>query len=187
VRDQVVTFIVAGHETVASALTWAWDLLAHDASATDRLRAEADALDAAPSYEDLPRLPYTAAVMDETLRLYPPAWVVTRRALEDDVLAGVPIAADSLVIVSPWLVHRHGAVWDDAEEFRPERFLDDAGARRRDLATSSVVMRGSRSGSPSSPPRAGRSGACSSATAPTSSGSSGTCASWRSSSGAARR
>lgn len=140
VRDQVVTFIVAGHETVASALTWAWDLLAHDAPAADRLRAEADALDAAPSYEDLPRLPYTAAVMDETLRLYPPAWVVTRRALEDDVLAGVPIAADSLVIVSPWLVHRHGAVWDDAEEFRPERFLDDAGARRRDLATSSAYL-----------------------------------------------
>jgi len=140
VRDQIVTFIVAGHETVASALTWAWDLLARNPSAAERLRAEADALDSAASYEDLPRLPYTAAVMDETLRLYPPAWVVTRRALEDDVLAGVPVAADSLVIVSPWLVHRHASVWDDPESFRPERFLDDAGARRRDLATSSAYL-----------------------------------------------
>jgi cytochrome P450 len=73
-------------------------------------------------------------VMDETLRLYPPAWVITRRALEDDVLAGVPVAANSLVIVSPWLVHRHDAMWERPEEFDPTRFLDASGARRRDVA-----------------------------------------------------
>lgn len=134
VRDQVVTFIVAGHETVASALTWAWDLLARNDAAADRLRAEADALPGRPTFHDVAQLPYAAAVMDETLRLYPPAWVVTRRALEDDVLAGVPVAANSLVIVSPWLVHRHEAMWERPEEFDPTRFLDASGARRRDVA-----------------------------------------------------
>jgi cytochrome P450 len=140
VRDQVVTFIVAGHETVASALTWAWDLLATHPEAADRVRAEADALGGPPTFDDLPRLPYAAAVMDETLRLYPPAWVITRRALEDDVLGGVPVAANSLVIVSPWLVHRHESAWERPEEFDPTRFLTDAGERRRDIAADTAYI-----------------------------------------------
>jgi cytochrome P450 len=140
VRDQVVTFIVAGHETVASALTWAWDLLATHPEAADRVRAEADALGGPPTFDDLPRLPYAAAVMDETLRLYPPAWVITRRALEDDVLGGVPVAANSLVIVSPWLVHRHESAWERPEEFDPTRFLTDAGERRRDIAAATAYI-----------------------------------------------
>ena len=140
VRDQVVTFIVAGHETVASALTWAWDLLATHPEAADRLRVEADALDGPPTFEDLPRLPYAAAVMDETLRLYPPAWVITRRALEDDVLGGVEVAANALVIISPWLVHRHEAEWERPEEFDPTRFLTATGERRRDVAASAAYL-----------------------------------------------
>ena len=140
VRDQVVTFIVAGHETVASALTWAWDLLATHPDAAELLRAEVDALDGPPTFDDLRRLPYAAAVMDETLRLYPPAWVITRRALEDDVLAGVPVAANSLVIVSPWLVHRHESQWDRPEEFDPSRFLTEAGERRRDVVASAAYI-----------------------------------------------
>ncbi|MGD9955771.1 MAG: cytochrome P450 [Candidatus Nanopelagicales bacterium] len=140
VRDQVVTFIVAGHETVASALTWAWDLLATHPEAAARLRAEADGLPGRPTFDDLPRLPYAAAVMDETLRLYPPAWVITRRALEDDVLGRVPVAANALVIVSPWLVHRHEAEWERPEEFEPARFLTGAGERRRDLAASAAYI-----------------------------------------------
>jgi cytochrome P450 len=140
VRDQVVTFIVAGHETVASALTWAWDLLAHHPEAAARLRAEADALDGPATFDDLPRLPFAAAVLDETLRLYPPAWVITRRALEDDELAGVPVAANALVIVSPWLVHRHASAWDRPEEFDPSRFLDESGARRRDVVASPAYL-----------------------------------------------
>jgi cytochrome P450 len=137
VRDQVVTFIVAGHETVASALTWAWHLLAENPEAARRLRAEVDAVcrGGSPRFADLPRLPYAAAVMDEVLRLYPPAWLVTRRSREADVLAGVDIPENSLVIVSPWLVHRHESAWPDPERFDPTRFLDADGARRRDLAT----------------------------------------------------
>jgi cytochrome P450 len=132
-RDQIVTFIVAGHETVASALTWAWHLLAGDPESMSRLRAEAEALGGPPRFADLPRLPFTAAVVDEVLRLYPPAWLITRRSLGPDELAGVEIPGDALVIISPWLVHRHASVWTDPERFDPTRFLDEAGQRRRDV------------------------------------------------------
>jgi cytochrome P450 len=132
-RDQIVTFIVAGHETVASALTWAWHLLAGDPESIARLRAEAEALGGPPRFADLPRLPFTAAVVDEVLRLYPPAWLITRRSLGPDTLAGVEIPGDALVIISPWLVHRHASVWTDPERFDPTRFLDDEGGRRRDV------------------------------------------------------
>jgi cytochrome P450 len=142
VRDQVVTFIVAGHETVASALTWAWHLLATDPVARRRLRAEVD--DAcpgrAPAFEDLARLPWTAAVLDEALRLYPPAWLVTRRSLAPDVLGGVPVPAGALVIMSPWLVHRHPDAWSEPERFDPSRFLDDDGHRRRDVVASPAYL-----------------------------------------------
>jgi len=140
IRDQVVTFIVAGHETVAAALTWALDLLATHPEALRRVRAEADALGRAPQLDDIASLPYTAAVLDETLRLYPPAWVITRRATEADVLAGVEIPADALLILSPWLVHRHETTWERPEDFEPERFLDADGRRRRDVATDPAYL-----------------------------------------------
>jgi cytochrome P450 len=142
VRDQVVTFIVAGHETVASALTWAWSLLARDPAALARVRDEVDEATGgtAPGIEHLPRLHYTAAVLDEVLRLYPPAWLVTRRSLEPDVLGGVDIPADALVIVSPWIVHRDERAWSDPERFDPTRFLDADGVRRRDLVASPAYL-----------------------------------------------
>ena len=142
VRDQVVTFIVAGHETVASALTWAWHLLATNPGALARLRAEVDAVrpDGAVCFGDLARLPWTAAVLDETLRLYPPAWLVTRRSLAADVLGGVQVPAGSLVIISPWLVHRDAGAWDVPERFDPTRFLDVDGGRRRDVVASPAYL-----------------------------------------------
>jgi cytochrome P450 len=135
IRNQVITFIVAGHETVASALTWAWQLLVAHPQALRRLRAEVAPVAAAggPQFADLAALPYTAAVVDEVLRLYPPAWLITRRSHEDDVLDGVDVKAGSLVIVSPWLVHRHASMWDRPNQFIPERFLDQDGQRRRDV------------------------------------------------------
>ena len=131
VRDEIATFVVAGHETVASALTWAWWLLARDRSWQRRLAAEAREVlgDRAPAMADYGRLPVARAVMDETLRLYPPAWVITRRSLEPDVLGGHQIPAGALVIVSPWLVHRHPGLWPDPGEFRPDRWL---GGRREE-------------------------------------------------------
>ena len=125
IRDQVVTFIVAGHETVASAMTWAWALLARDQDVQDALAGEARTVlgDRAASWDDVERLPYARAVLDETLRLYPPAWLITRRAGEDDEIAGHRIPAGSIVILSPWLLHRHPRVWQEPARFRPERFL----------------------------------------------------------------
>ena len=140
VRDELVTFVVAGHETVASSLTWTLDLLARNPSVQERLHAELHAVLGAPGegrdpgWGDLRRLPYTRAVVDESLRLFPPAWVVTRNALVDDVVAGVPVPAGTLVIVCTWALHRHPGVWPEPEEFRPERFLDEGGgSARREL------------------------------------------------------
>ena len=126
IRNQIVTFIVAGHETVASALAWVMWLTATHQDVQDRLRAEADELLGAEpmSMESLARLPYTRAVFDEAMRLYPPAWLITRRALADDVLAGRSIPAGALIVTSPYLVHRDPAVWSQPNEFCPERFFN---------------------------------------------------------------
>lgn len=131
IRDQVVTFIVAGHETVASALTWSWALLAAHPDVQTALQSESDAVLAgrAPTFADYERLPFARAVLDETLRLYPPAWLITRKALDDDVLDGHRIPAGALVIISPWIVHRHPDAWPDAEQFRPGRFVDGSASR----------------------------------------------------------
>lgn len=126
IRDQVVTFIVAGHETVASAMSWAWALVAQHPDVQSRLHAEADAVlgDRVVTFADVERLPYARAVLDETLRLYPPAWLITRKALGPDELGGHGIPEGALIILSPWLLHRHPGVWTDPQTFRPERFLD---------------------------------------------------------------
>ncbi len=131
VRDQVVTFIVAGHETVASALTWSWALLAQHPEIQAALQRESDEVLAgrAPTFADYGRLPFTRAVLDEALRLFPPAWLVTRRALGPDVLGGREIPAGALIILSPWLLHRHPSAWRDPETFDPTRFLDGSADR----------------------------------------------------------
>lgn len=123
VRDESVTLLIAGHETVASALTWTWHLLVDHPDGYDRLLAEVDALDGDPGLEDLPRLPFTRAVLDEALRLYPPAWILTRRAAAEDVLSGYRVPAGSLVLVSTWALHRDPALWPHAAAFRPQRWL----------------------------------------------------------------
>lgn len=110
-RDEVATFIVAGHETVASGLTWAIHLLGvnQDEQAALSLNSER-----------------SERVFAETLRLYPPAWLITRRTLEDIEVDGVAIPADSLVILSPWVTHRHESIWTDPNTFIPDRMKDGA-------------------------------------------------------------
>lgn len=125
IRDEIVTFIVAGHETVASALTWAWYLLAQNPDALARLHAEVDALDHDPTVADLASLPWSRAVLDEALRLYPPAWLITRHSEQPDQVDGIDIPAGALLIMSPWIVHRHPRLWRDPEAFDPQRFLSD--------------------------------------------------------------
>ncbi|HEY5032248.1 MAG TPA: cytochrome P450 [Actinomycetes bacterium] len=139
VRDQVVTLVVAGHETVASALTWAWWLVAGHGVVADRLAAESAAVlgGRRPTFADVARLPYARQVLDEALRLYPPAWVVTRRVLADDVLAGVPVPAGALLIMSTYALHRNPAVWDRPDAFDPDRFAQPASAGSAGSAGSS--------------------------------------------------
>lgn len=134
VRDELVTMVIAGHETVASSLTWTLHLLSQHPPAQRRLHAELDEVlgeaggrsGRAPGWADLPALRWTRAVVEESLRLFPPAWVLSRRAVADDVVDGLALPAGSLVIISPWLLHRRGEVFHDPQAFSPERFLDDA-------------------------------------------------------------
>ena len=107
IRDEIATFIVAGHETVASALTWAWHLLVTNPDELQKLKND-------PTRAQM--------VFDESLRLYPPAWVITRRTTSDITVDGVLIPAKSLVIVSPWLVHRNQKAWENPDAFQPDRF-----------------------------------------------------------------
>jgi cytochrome P450 len=125
VRDEVLTLMLAGHETTANALAWTWLLLDQNPAAADRLHAE---LDAAPPAAGPAELPWTRAVIAESMRLYPPAWTVGRRMTEDVTLAGWPVPAGSLVLASQWITHRDPRWWPEARAFRPERWLTAAGA-----------------------------------------------------------
>jgi cytochrome P450 len=123
--DEVATFMLAGHETSANALTWSLALLSAYPAARERLEEELAAVlpDRDPAAADVPRLPWARAVVSEALRLYPPAWTIERDALADDDVAGTPVPAGSMVAISPYLVHRHPGFWSDPAGFDPGRFL----------------------------------------------------------------
>jgi cytochrome P450 len=131
IRDEVATFMLAGHETTAVALAWSLALLSAHPAARDRLEDEVDALGADPTAADMDKLPWTQAVVSEAMRLYPPAWTIERDAIDDDELDGVRVPAGSTVAVPPYLVHRHPATWSNPEGFDPRRFLSDAPDRHR--------------------------------------------------------
>jgi len=124
IRDEIVTFIIAGHETVASALSWSIALLAAHPEKQDRVAQEARAASALELNAKVAQMPYTQAVFNETLRLYPPAWLITRKARGADQIDGHDIPAGALVITSPALLHRHPDIWSNPDAFDPERFLD---------------------------------------------------------------
>jgi len=130
--DEVMTLVVAGHETTASALNWTWYLLALHPQVESRLHAEIDAapVAAAPSLARMEALPYAQQVVNEALRLYPPGWLLSRRTLDADVLAGFEIPAGTDVLLSPYLLHRHPRFWPDPEAFKPERFASENEAAR---------------------------------------------------------
>jgi cytochrome P450 len=129
IRDEAMTLLLAGHETTANALTWAWYLLSQSPAAEARLHAEVDALGGgAIGAGDLARLPYTRAVLTETMRLYPPAWIVGRRALSPYEVSGHTLAPRTIVLMSQWIVHRDPRWWPDAESFQPERWLPGGSA-----------------------------------------------------------
>lgn len=118
--DQVATMILAGHETTATALFWALLLLSQDGDTQEELAREARAAGREPEPE---ALKFTRAVLDETMRLYPPAYLIARRALGPDTIAGRTVGKGDVVFIAPWLLHRHRKLWDDPDAFVPQRFL----------------------------------------------------------------
>ncbi|HEY4864334.1 MAG TPA: cytochrome P450 [Candidatus Dormibacteraeota bacterium] len=133
VRDEVMTLLFGGHETTATALTWACYLLALNPQCQDQIRTEVSDL-GRPGAEDLPRLTYTRMVLEETLRLFPPAWSFGRKAIRDDEVGGYAIPAGSLVWVCPFVTHRDPRFWERPETFEPERFAPERAASRHRLA-----------------------------------------------------
>lgn len=127
---EVITMLLAGHETTASALTWTFALLAQHPAVAERVRTELDAAlgSRTPARADLPALTYTTHVIHEAMRLYPPIWAIERRACDDDTIAGFAIPAGSSVVISPYVLHRHPAFWPEPERFEPDRFTGANGA-----------------------------------------------------------
>jgi len=136
VRDQLVTLFLAGHETTSNALTWTWALLAKNPGSERALHAELDAVlgDRAPELADLERLPYTEQVIAEAMRLYPPIYVIARRASEDTEVGGYPVPRGAEVILWVYMAHRDPRFFPDPEAFRPERFTKEAVAQLPKLA-----------------------------------------------------
>ncbi len=124
-RDEVATMILAGHETTATALFWALYLLALDPATQDQVAAEVKGA-AIDDAADVERLKFTRAVIDETLRLYPPAFLIARAALGPDTVAGMPVRKGDVILIAPWLLHRHEKRWRQPNAFMPSRFLAPA-------------------------------------------------------------
>ncbi|HUL45630.1 MAG TPA: cytochrome P450 [Steroidobacteraceae bacterium] len=130
--DEVMTLIVAGHETTASGLNWTWYLLSQHPEAEARLHAELDAAPemAAPSLAQMEALSCTSQVVNEALRLYPPGWLLSRRTVAADVLGGFQVPAGTNVLLPLYLLHRHPRYWKEPDRFAPERFAPEHEAER---------------------------------------------------------
>jgi cytochrome P450 len=135
-RNEIAVLFMAGHETTANSLTWTWYLLSQSPRVEAALHAELEtALGArAPSFEDFPRLVYTRAVFEEALRLYPPVPLLSREAAKGGEMRNRAIPEGSLVLVVPWLLHRHRRLWELPDHFIPERFLPENSADRSKFA-----------------------------------------------------
>jgi cytochrome P450 len=135
-RDEALTIMTAGHETTAVALSWTWYLLSQHEEAERKLHAELSSVlgGRTPTFEDLPSLRYTLMIIEEALRLYPPAWVIGRTAIDDDEVSGYRVEKGSEVLLSPYLTHHHPDFWEEPERFIPERFAPDKSATRMRFA-----------------------------------------------------
>jgi cytochrome P450 len=125
-RDEIMTLLLAGHETTANLLAWTWLLVDQNPAARDALEREWDTVlgERPVSADDYPALPYTNAVVSEVLRLYPPAWIIGRAAVEPFELPALTLPAGTQVLMSPWIVQRDRRRFADPDAFRPERWLD---------------------------------------------------------------
>lgn len=132
IHDELLTIFFAGHETTAVALTWVWYLLASHPELEKKLHVElATTLGGrTPTVDDLARLPYTRMVFEEAMRLYPPVWSFPREALEDDEMDGYQVPAGTLMLLCPYITHRHPDLWERPDEFEPEHFSQERTAAR---------------------------------------------------------
>jgi cytochrome P450 len=135
-RDEVMSLLIAGHETTANTLSWLWWLLSQHPEVRGRLELElARVLDGQiPTMTHFADLTYTKMVVEESMRLYPSAWTISRRAIADDTIGGYHIPAQAVVAMSPYTMHRHPRFWDDPERFDPERFTPEKSAERHRFA-----------------------------------------------------
>jgi cytochrome P450 len=126
-RDEVMTLFLAGHETTANALAWTTWLVAQHPEVEAKLRAELGQVlgGRVPEVQDVPKLRYVSQVLDEGMRLYPPAWITARTAAEPDELLGYHVPKGTIVAVSPYVLHRNPRYWPDPERFDPDRFAPD--------------------------------------------------------------
>jgi cytochrome P450 len=131
IRDEAMTIFLAGHETTANAMAWTWCLLGQHPEVERRLHEElARVLDGrTPTVEDVPKLEFSRAIIAESMRLYPPAWTMGRRAIEPHTIDGHTIEKGALVIVSQWIAHRDPRWWLAPERFNPDRWMSEFGSR----------------------------------------------------------
>lgn len=131
-RDLVLSIILSGHETTALALGWAWALMSRTPQVAQKLQHEVDTVlqGRTPTFADVKQLTYTRMVFEETMRLYPPVWTLSRTAVEDDVIDGIPVRKGQSVMVCPYAIHRNPRLWDNPEGFDPERFSPAASEGR---------------------------------------------------------
>ena len=122
--NEIITLVVAGHETTASTVNWVWYLLSRHPKVEDKLLTELNTIsgEGLPGVADMAKLCYTRHVLDETLRLYPPGWLMTRKAIKDDQFGQYYVPGGTEVYISPYLIQRHPAIWDSPEQFDPDRF-----------------------------------------------------------------
>ena len=135
-RDEAFTIMVAGHETTALTLAWTWYLLAHHPHIERKLHAETASVlkGRAPTFEDLPDLKYASMVIQETLRMYPPAWALGRTSIEADEVGGYHVPAKSEMLLFTYTTHHHADFWESPDEFIPERFAPEQVAARQRFA-----------------------------------------------------
>ena len=128
-RDEAMTLLLAGHETTANLLAWTWYLLSQHPEAESRLHAEVDAVPSEQlGAEDLARLPFARAVLSESMRLFPPAWIIGRRAMQPYRIGEHELPSRTIVLTSQWVVHRDPRWWPEADQFRPERWMPGGSA-----------------------------------------------------------
>ncbi len=128
IRNEIIVLFMAGHETTANVLAWTWYLISQAPDVEKKLHDELEEVlgGRTPEYADVEKLNYTRAILDETMRLYPPVPILSRQALKDDEIRGRKVPAGSLMLVVPWLVQRHKKFWKNPDSFMPERFMPGA-------------------------------------------------------------